>query len=272
MTQVVITGGAGFIGKHLARKFDNPVIVDHKVILSVETFVKLEELDEGAIVYHLASHPNQAAVKKDPYGAVENIVTNTLRLAELCKRKNAKLIYISSSMVYGEWEGIIREDAPLLPVNQYGILKMCAEQIVRNILPNNHVIVRPIAVYGPGDSGDRVVTKWIKSALKNEPIFINNPHGRLDFTYVKDLVMGLWAAKDGHGTYNMSGGGLVHMNYAAQIIKQRTRSDSEIVYTSPFLDTPSRGALSISKAYADFGYNPCVDFIEGVDETIASLV
>ena len=271
--QVVITGGAGFIGSHLAKRFDNPIIVDHKVGVSLENFLDDNAVPEYATVYHLASHPNQAAVRSDPINAVHNIVANTLNLAELCKKKNAKLIYVSSSMIYGDWSGFIREDCNPNPKNQYGILKLCAERLVIRALEGRHfAIIRPIAVYGPGDSGDRVITKWIKSALKNEPLFINNPTEKLEFTYVEDLVDALVAAKDGFGIYNISGGSLISLNAATQIILQRTRSKSTIEYLTPHADMPVRGSLNLSRAKQFLNYQPKFDFIEGVDETIASLV
>jgi nucleoside-diphosphate-sugar epimerase len=298
---VLITGGMGFIGHHLAKKylqanFKVTIIdsleshsshaaltkyrmeyLDHKKLKFIHTEcmngIKItNQLDKSVpirSVIHLASHPNQAAVEADRYNAASTMSTNTLMMSDLAKNYlNARMIYVSSSMAYGHFtKNPMTENEPLAPVNLYGLLKAQGEDIVKLNLPN-HIIIRPSAVYGPGDNVNRVLGKWITAAMSGKDILVNNPNALLDFTHVDDLTNGIVAAETNGvagETYNLTYGNARSLEEAADFIRQEVNSISQILIPEqPTRNEPIRGSLDISKARTQLGYNPKIDLYSGI--------
>jgi nucleoside-diphosphate-sugar epimerase len=298
---VIITGGMGFIGHNLAKYYlDNGFKVtvidnlDSHLSHAHLTKYRIEQLNSKKLdfiqhscssiytikeklkfnatpprsIIHLASYPNQAEVKKDEYGATSSMNVNTLITAKLAKEFNARYVYVSSSMVYGNFTSTYQnENSVLNPTNLYGLLKLQGEEIAK-LTHENTVIVRPSAVYGPGDNAARVLGKWILSAINNDTIYVDDPASLLDFTYIKDIVTGIFQA-DAHGiaknAYNITRGQARSLGEAALLIKQHTSSNSTICYLDKKdSSVPQRGALDINKAKNDLGYNPRIDLIEGL--------
>lgn len=291
----VITGGLGFIGHALWRELvehDYRVVVIDDLRFTNRNLLRArhnhcyrklwhkgraDDLgliyrnieSKDTIIYHLASHPNQAAVARDPYGACENIVGTTSKLAHFCAENKLRMVYVSSSMVYGNWTNTKAvEDQPLNPINMYGLYKKQAEEIVRTVLPGQHTIVRPSAVYGPLDSENRVIMKWTNAAMIGMPILVDDPDAILDFTYVDDIATGLMLAgqKRITDTFNITGGYGYTLLETAEMIKNLVNSDSEIVI-GPGLDKgmPRRGVLDISKAKNRLGYSPAITLSHGLN-------
>lgn len=298
MRHAVITGGMGFIGHHLWLELirmgwrvdviDNLQFVTtrekqrarHRTLMletwhhsNADDFELLERIVDTAdtVLFHLASHPNQKAVAGDPLNACDNIVGLTSRLADYCKVERLRMVYVSSSMVYGEWTSTKAvEDQPLDPVNLYGLYKKQAEEVVRAIIPHNHMIIRPSAVYGAHDSEDRVITRWIRAAAKGETITVDDPNALLDFTYVKDLVKGITmaGARRNTGTYNMTSGDPHTLLEAATAINKLFDDRSEIVAGKGLpSDQPRRGALDNTRARMELNWQPKISFLEGIYQT-----
>jgi len=303
MKTVVITGALGFIGHNLVRRYlDNKwevIMVDdlslHKnanltryrlehVSNSHCTFLNYDckelELIKSKLptekinhIVHLASLPNQATVSRDQLGAVSNINLATLAMCLLANELNTKLIYASSSMVYGNFNSLKgqSENEPLDPVNLYGLLKKQSEELVKTIA-KKWIIVRPSAVYGGGDTNDRVISKWILNAITNKPLEVNNSSSMLDFTYVDDLVTGIVAVADNkfiHQTYNLTYGQARSLGEVALLVKHITNSKSEIIYCNVTDNEPCRGTLDISKAKFDFNYKPAHDIVSGLHSHVS---
>lgn len=298
MRHAVITGGMGFIGHHLWMQLirmgwrvdviDNLRFVKtrqkmrerHRSLMlepwhhaSADNFELMEKIVDTAdtVLFHLASHPNQKAVAEDPLNACDNIVGLTSRLADYCKVERLRMVYVSSSMVYGNWVAPKAvEDQPLSPTNLYGLYKKQAEEIVRMTIPHNHVIIRPSAVYGAHDSEDRVITRWMRAAAKGEPIKVDDPDALLDFTYVKDLAKGIAmaGARRNTGTYNMTGGDPQTLMEAATAINDMFNNRSEIVAGKGLpSDQPRRGALDNDRARMELNWHPNISFLEGIYQT-----
>ena len=226
-------------------------------------------VDDVDVIVHLACHPNQATFAKDNLAAWRNTIQSTIHL--LTNYPKAKMVYISSSMVYGNWSGVIVEDEPLKPVNDYGKAKLMCEQLVR-IISNNYVIIRPTAVYGNRDDGNRVISKWIHAALNHQPIHVDDPNATLDFTYVEDTAQAICNAAL-FPTHNMvvnaSYGQARTLQETVSIIKDWTFTKSEVVYGDriPF-DMPKRGSLNIRNAVQFLGYTPKFSLEDGIRKLI----
>ena len=192
-----------------------------------------------------------------------------LNLLEAAKKHTVgKFVYISSSMVYGDFDNDVTEDAPCHPQGQYGIMKLAGEWLVKDYARRTgmgYMIIRPSAVYGPLDVEDRVISKFILTAMRGGTIKVNGANETLDFTYVDDAADGIVAAtlsEHKNKTYNITKSHsktlLEAARLAVAIVGQGT-----IEVRDKDADFPSRGALNINAARQDLGFNPKVDIDEG---------
>ena len=301
----IVTGGAGFIGHNVVKQLEEQ---GHEcfVLDSVTNygFVNKEELeyltrernnrkkagthyidlrDQKAVsdfflnfaggvdaVIHLASFPRQKVVSANPVWGSEVMSTALVHLLEEVKlHKIPKFVYISSSMVYGDFENDVTEDYSCKPQGQYGIMKLMGEHLVKDYTRRgvfDHVIIRPSAVYGEYDVEDRVVSKFMLSAMRGETLKVNGANETLDFTYVEDAARGIVQATLSpnavNKTYNITKSHSTTLLEAASLaIKIAGKGKVEV--RDKDADFPSRGALCIDAARKDFGFEPQVDVEEG---------
>jgi len=222
------------------------------------------------IVIHLASFPRQKVVNANPQSGSRSMSEGLLNLCEAAKCHNVeKFVYISSSMVYGDFTDDVTEDASCHPRGQYGIMKLAGEWLVRDYTRRgcfDHVVIRPSAVYGPRDVEDRVISKFMLAAMRGQTLRVNGSDESLDFTYVDDVADGIVAAalqpQANNKTYNITRGRSCTLLDAANLaVRIAGRGRVEIQDRDP--DFPSRGALNISAARRDLGFDPQVDIEEG---------
>ena len=212
---------------------------------------------------HLASFPRQAAVARDPETASRTMIQGLINTMTYAVEAGIRrVVFISSSMVYGDFQSPVQEDAPLSPVGLYGVLKLAGEQIVKDYAVRTgieYVIVRPSAVYGPTDLPDRVIPGFFKRAFANDELTVNGAAERLDFTFVEDLADGIILAatvdKAAGRTYNISYGRAELILDAAKIVTALV-GGGRVVVAEKQKHFPSRGALDITAAKRDLGYNP----------------
>ncbi len=223
-------------------------------------------------IIHLASFPRQKVVEQNPVLASEVMSTGLINLLEAARTHKVKrFVYISSSMVYGDFENDVSEDAQCNPIGQYGIMKYMGEQLVKDYARKygfEYVIIRPSAVYGEYDVEDRVVSKFMLSAMRGETLKVKGAGEVLDFTYVEDAAMGIAQATTSKNSenkiYNItrSDKTLTTLKDAAHLAIDITgRGNIEILDRD--LSFPKRGRLNIERAINDFEYNPQVNVEEG---------
>jgi nucleoside-diphosphate-sugar epimerase len=221
-------------------------------------------------VIHLASFPRQKVVNVDPMTGSRAMSEGLLNLLEASKRHQVcKFLYISSSMVYGDFTDDVTESAVCRPQGQYGIMKLAGEWLVRDYTRSTgmaHTIIRPSAVYGEYDVEDRVVSKFLLTAMRNGVIKVNGANETLDFTYVEDAADGIVAAalsaNTNNKTYNITKSHSRTLLDAAQLAVA-IAGQGTIEVRDKDADFPSRGALNIDAARRDFNYDPQVDVEEG---------
>jgi nucleoside-diphosphate-sugar epimerase len=222
------------------------------------------------MVLHLASFPRQKVVNANPQLGSRTMSEGLLNLLEISAQNNVKkFLYISSSMVYGDFTDDVTEDAVCTPQGQYGIMKLAGEWLVKDYSRKHgmaHTIIRPSAVYGPLDVEDRVIAKFMLIAMRNSTLKVNGAGETLDFTYVEDAADGIVAAalskNTDNKTYNITKSHSRTLLDAANLALQITgKGTIEVRGKDP--DFPSRGALNIDAARKDFGFDPKVDVEEG---------
>jgi UDP-glucose 4-epimerase len=301
--KILVTGGLGLIGHNIVQRLESQ---GHEVyITDIRTnygLVPQEELDylleerrkkiktsrihavdiadrEGVdwliktyqpdTILHLASFPRQKVVNVNPQLGSKTMSEGLLNLLEAAKNNQVcKFVYISSSMVYGDFDDDVTEDAECRPQGQYGIMKLAGEWLVKDYARKtgmSYIIIRPSAVYGPLDVEDRVISKFILTAMRGGVIKVNGANETLDFTYVDDAADGIVSAtlsEHQNKTYNITKSHsktlLEAAKLAVQIVGQGT-----IEVRNKDADFPSRGALNIQAARRDLGFDPKVDIDEG---------
>ena len=225
------------------------------------------------VVVHMASFPRQKVVNADPAAGADVMMRGLINLLESAKSHGVRrFVYISSSMVYGDFTDQVREDAPCDPQGQYGIMKLAGEWLVKDYARRTgmeYVVLRPSAVYGPLDVEDRVVAKFMLAAMRGGVLKVNGAGETLDFTYVDDAADGVVAAATRimarNNTYNITKSHSVSLLEAAEmIVKIVGRGTIEV--RDKDADFPSRGALNIDRARTILGFDPKVDVEQGFEK------
>jgi len=301
--KILVTGGLGLIGHNIVQRLEQQgheifitdirtnyglvpqkeldyLLVERRKKIKTSRVHAIDIADQDGIdwlmrtyqpdtVLHLASFPRQKVVNVNPQLGSQTMSEGLLNLLEAAKKhKVDKFVYISSSMVYGNFDNNVDEDVICQPQGQYGIMKLAGEWLVKDYARRtgmSYVIVRPSAVYGPLDVEDRVISKFILTAMRGGIIKVNGANETLDFTYVDDAADGIAAA-----TLSL------HRNKIYNITKSHSKTLLEaaklaieivgkgvIEVRDKDVDFPSRGALNIDAARKDLGFNPMVDIDEG---------
>ena len=303
----IVTGGAGFIGHNVVRILETwgheCVIVDNytdygfipkaeltyliqerlqkiksKIYrIDLLEFQKLDNLflnylNNVDAVIHLASFPRQKIVSQNPIVAANVMGTGLINLLNLTKKYNIpKFIYISSSMVYGDFDNDVTEDSICAPIGQYGIMKYMGEWLVEDHTRQghfDHTIIRPSAVYGESDVEDRVVSKFMLAAMRGQTLRVKGANEVLDFTYVEDTAMGIALAATkqiaANKIYNITRADTkLYTLLDAANIAVSIAGKGQIIVEDKDKDFPSRGRLCIDRAIKDLEYDPQVNVEQG---------
>jgi nucleoside-diphosphate-sugar epimerase len=306
MKNILVTGGLGLIGHNVIARLekDHEVsVIDNRTtygivpqsevdylmserlkkiqtqkiysasIESAETVDYVVEQNAVNVIVHMASFPRQKVVNADPAAGADVMMRGLINLLESAKKHRIeRFVYISSSMVYGNFEDQVLEDDECRPQGQYGIMKLAGEWLVKDYARRcgfEYVIIRPSAVYGPLDVEDRVVAKFMLAAMRGQTLKVNGAGETLDFTYVDDAADGIAAAATRimarDNTYNITKSHSVSLLEAAEMIVTIVGS-GKIEVGDRDADFPSRGALNIDRARTILGYDPKVDVEQGFHE------
>src|SRR3989344_970938 len=219
--KVFITGGAGFIGSHLADKL---VEKNHKVVIlddlsggtkknisNQAVFVKIDCRDNKGmdkifkkhkpeVVFHRAFNAAENKAQFSPIDITSRNYDAFIKtLTPFIKYKGKRFIFTSSVAVYGSLQIPFRETDKPEPEDLYGITKLAAEktlEVMSKVYGFEYVIVRPHNVYGPRqnmrDPYRNVVTIWMNAILSNKPYYIYGDGSQTRcFTFAEDVVRAL---------------------------------------------------------------------------------
>ena len=300
---VVITGGAGFIGSNLTRTLaaDNNVtviddlstgnlenikdLVDNQSILFVEgSITDLDLLTKTFknvdYVFHEAAIPSVPRSIKDPIKSNYTNVNGTLNVLVAARDSRVeKVVYASSSSVYGDTPVLPKkEDMKPSPLSPYAVSKLVGEYYCRVFTETyalSTVSLRYFNVYGPRQDPSSeyaaVIPNFISRVLNcKSPIVFGDGKQTRDFTFVRDVVNANTFAVKGKtcGVFNIASGKRISINELAQLVMKITGKDIDVVYNDSRAGDIMHSLADISKAKEKFGYEPRFDLTKGLEETL----
>ena len=294
-----MTGGAGFIGRHLVTKMlhdgYNITIFDNFSSSSKNDISHLLEngaglvtgdiLDYGLLlksmanhdfVIHLAAQTGVSQSIVDPKATTRIIVDGTVNVLKSCVKTNVKnLIFSSSAAVYGNSLDIpISENSQLNPLSSYGASKLVAEynlQMFSKFFDLNCISLRLFNVYGNGQSSESgVIKKFLKNISEKMPleIFGDGVQTR-DFVHISDVIQAFYCAiknieaKRGH-IYNIGSGKATSINELASLLLSSKGKDLQLIHKPALKGEIKDSKADISLAENDIGYSPQISLSDGL--------
>ena len=304
--KVVVTGGAGFIGSHLAERLIEQgylvIILDElstgkmeniEELLKNDTveFIRgsitdlslLERLFKGvSYIFHLAAIPSVLRSLEHPRACHEANMSGTLNVLLAAKENDvSKVIYSSSSSVYGDTPTLPKGEGMIpSPLSVYAATKLAGEyycQVFNEVYKLPTVCLRYFNIYGPRQDANSqyaaVIPRFIKIAYEDDsPIIFGDGNQTRDFTFVKDAVEAniLAAESDTRGLFNIARGERITINELARLIIKLAGNNVEPIHREPRPGDVKHSLADISRARA-LGFEPKSTLEAGLTETIRWL-
>lgn len=309
MKNILITGGAGFIGTNLVKKLlddknNNIYVIDNLItgqyVNAFQFFenenynfqkLNINEIDDSGVefneIYNLACPASPKHYQGD--NAIFTLKTSfigNLNLLELAKKFNSKILFSSTSEIYGDpqihpqtenYNGNVNSVGPR---SCYDEGKRCAETLFYEYNKNYNIdtkIVRIFNTYGPymNPTDGRVIPNFIIQALNDDDITIyGNGLQTRSFCYVSDMVDGLikvMKKNNYNKPINLGNPHEITIIELAYEIKKLIGSKSDIIFKDKIIDEPIRRKPDISKAMGILNWKPEVTLNDGLNETIGYL-
>mgnify|MGYP000917688898 CR=1 FL=1 len=308
MSKIVITGGAGFIGSHIAENLAKDgheiVVVDNldpyysvalkkrntNIVLNSgnATFINADVTDLDKIkdvidstvdyVFHEAAQAGVRISVEDPFKPNDVNVLGTLNVLKASLDSGVKkVINASSSSVYGKVKYLpFDEQHPTEPVSPYGVSKLAAEHYCRVFyevygLPTTSL--RYFTVYGPRMRPDLAISIFTRKMLANEPITVfGDGKQTRDFTYIDDVVEANKRLINNKLTdgkiLNIGDGNRISVNDLIENLRSITGSTSEIIYAGKQKGDTEDTLANIDLGNKLIGYKPLFDIHKGLNKFV----
>ncbi len=302
MSNVVVTGGAGFIGswlcEYLLERGHKVICVDDLSTGSEENVRHLRDNQDFTLIkadvtafdydgevdqiYHLASRASPIHYQEKPVETALSGSMGTYNMLKLAEKNNATMMFSSTSEVYGDPAVHPQTEDYWGNVNPIGVRscydesKRFGEALMMAYKRQHNAkikIVRIFNTYGPrmAKNDGRVIPNFINQAIRNQPITIYGDGTQTrSYCYVEDMVKGLYAmmSSDLEGPVNLGNPVEFSIMETAGKIRDITKSSSEIVHMDLPEDDPKKRHPEIARARKYLGWEPAVGFEEGIMKTV----
>ena len=296
---ILITGGAGFIGSNLAEHLserNSITVLDDLSLGKTENieglnvqFIKgsilegdvLKSLDGFDVIFHLAAIPGVQESIERPIETSEINFIGTVKMLELARKMDAEaFIFASSCAIYGDTQNLpVSENEVPNPLSPYATQKLASEHVIRNyrdIYGIKGISARFFNVYGqrqdPNSEYSAVIPKFIDMCLKgNAPLIYGRGKQTRDFIYVKDLVHALELIAERSpeiNAINLGSGRETSINELADVIIRETSCNLEPEHAPERKGEVERSLADISLAKKVLGWEPEYSLEDGIRETI----
>ncbi len=301
---IIVTGGAGFIGSHLCKRLlssgNNVICIDNLLTGSLENLkefkekpnfefinhditkpLEREDIDE---IYNLACPASPVHYKINPIKTIKTCTIGVINMLGLAKYNKAKILQASTSEVYGDpkihpqnelYNGNVN---PIGPRSCYDEGKRCSETLFMDYQRQHNLrikIIRIFNTYGPNMAKDdgRVISNFILQALSGEELTVNGDGNQTrSFQYIDDLIDGMIkmmnTSDDFIGPVNIGNPNEISINNLAFKILSLTNSKSKIKYFQLPKDDPIRRKPQIDLAKNKLGWKPEHNLEQGLLKTI----
>lgn len=301
---IMVTGGAGFIGHHLIKKLletDDVICVDNLITSDISVVDELREFSDTTghtfdflyadiskgfkyhhkfdKCYHLACPASPVAYRRHPYDVLKTSTIGTVNVLELCRSNNAKILFTSTSEIYGDpLESPQRETywGNVNPIGErscYDEGKRCAESMIINS-GVNYSIARLFNTYGPGmiKADGRVISEFVNRAIRDEPILVHGTGNQTrSLCYIDDTVDAIIRLMNSseHGPINIGNSDqYITISNLAEMVRELANSSSAIIHTAADSDDPRDRKPDITLAKNILKWEPSTSLKEGILRTI----
>lgn len=306
MRQVLVTGGAGFIGSHLVEalvadghsvrvlddlstgKLANLSAVQNKIDLVrgslTETATVAQAVRGCEVIFHLGALPSVARSIEEPLLAHAICATGTLNVLDAARNNGVRrVVYAASSSAYGDTPGALRtEEDPLAPLSPYAAAKLTGEHYCRcftSVYGLETVRLRFFNVFGPRQDAKSpysgVIALFTSAMLEGRtPRIDGDGEQSRDFVYVGNVVQALRQAADAPAAvgrvYNIGNGGSTTILQLVQHLNELLGTSVQPLHGPPRPGDVRHSQADISRARRDLGYEPAIPFAEGLRRTVAA--
>jgi UDP-glucose 4-epimerase len=293
---VLVTGGAGFIGSHVAEALvaggEEVVVLDDLSTGKRENVPEGAELVEGdirepqdslfgrvkpAVCFHLAAQADVRVSVERPDDDAKINVLGTINILQAALEQDTRIVFSSTGgAIYGECDRPAGEDAPRQPLAPYGTSKLAGEEYLatyNRLHETRHVTLRYGNVYGPrqdphGEAG--VVAIFLGRLLSGEqPRIFGDGSQTRDYVYVGDVVRATLAAAElNGGVFNVGTGRETSVVELYELCRRVAgKEDVEAAFAPPRPGELQRSVLDISQAVDELGWRPEHSLEDGLRET-----
>jgi UDP-glucose 4-epimerase len=304
--QVLVTGGAGFIGSHLVEalvaagdtvrvlddvstgKLANLSAVQSKIDLQrgsvTDTSAVAQAVRGCEVIFHLAALPSVTRSIEEPLLAHEICATGTLNVLDAARNNGVRrVVYAASSSAYGDTPGAVRtEDDPIAPLSPYAAAKLAGEYYCRcftTVYGLETVRLRFFNVFGPRQDAKSpysgVIALFTAALLEGRtPRIDGDGEQSRDFVYVGNVVQALRKAADAPAAvgnvYNIGNGGSTTILQLVQHLNDILGTQIQPLHGPPRPGDVRHSQADISRACRDLGYEPNIRFVDGLRRTVES--
>jgi len=306
METYLVTGAAGFIGRSIAaellargkkvRGIDNFVTGKRDNLLGLEAmdFIEADINDAEAVakachgvecIFHEAAIPSVPRSIEDPVASNYAGVSGTVQLLVAAKdAKVRRVVYAGSSSVYGNTPTLPKqEQMQPSPISPYAVTKLAGElymQSFTRVYGLETVVIRYFNVFGPYQDPTShysgILAIFTMKMLAGEiPTIYGDGEQSRDFTFIQNVVHGNLLASEAPAervsgkVFNVATGNRVTLNQTVEILRRATGYTGEVRYAAERSGDVKHSLADISRAKESFGYEPRVNFKEGIERTVA---